>query len=323
LNLKFKKNIVAIETIEPNHMKVSPILLFTYKRLDTLIRTVAALKENTLAKDSDLYIFSDGPKNKNDTKKVREIRQFLKSIDGFKSVTIKESEENKGLATSIIGGVSEVIEFSETVIVLEDDLITTPNFLSYMNSALNQYRTAQQVFSISGYSFDFGLQSEAQEETYFLNRGWSWGWATWKNRWIPIDWEVKDYDAFKKNKQLRKKFAQGGSDVNKMLKRQMEGSLDSWAIRWFYHQFKVDGLTLFPMYSKVFNDGFDANATHTTGSNKRYLPLLDQKHSSNVIFPNEIAIESRYRKLFLKRMGIKARIYGKLETLFVKTFLNR
>ncbi len=304
-------------------MRVCPILLFTYIRFDTLKKTIAALKMNMLAKDSDLYIFSDGPKRGTDAQKVKEIRAFLRSITGFKSVSISESPTNKGLANSIISGVSEVMTFSDTVIVLEDDLITTPNFLTYMNSSLNEYQSKRKVFSISGFSFDFGIESKSQEETYFLYRSWSWGWATWKDRWIDIDWEVSDYNTFKKSKTLRKEMKRGGSDVYGMLKRQMEGSLDSWDIRWFYHQFKVNGITLFPLYSKVYNDGFDADATHTTGSNKRYLPSLDIKNSPGVQFPKRLEVKDKYQNLFLKKVGIKARVFSKLETLFLKYFTHK
>lgn len=304
-------------------MKTAPILLFTYIRLDTLIKTVEALKKNTLAKDSDLYIFSDGGRRESDTQKVNEIRKYLRSITGFKNIIIKESLVNKGLASSVIAGVSEVIVFSDNVIVLEDDLITTPNFLSFMNSALHKYEDKNKVFSVSGYSFDLGTKSKSQEDSYFLNRGWSWGWATWKDRWTDIDWNVSDYNTFKKSKKQRKKFAQLGSDVNIMLKRQMEESLDSWAIRWFYHQFRVNGITLYPLYSKVYNDGWDEDATHTSGSNKRYVPLLDMKHSLNVQFPEIIQVEDKYQNFFLKKMGIKARILSKLDTLFLKSFSRK
>ena len=299
-------------------MKTAPILLFTYKRLEVLKQTIAALEKNPLAKSSDLYIFSDGPKEEFDRQQVANVRTFLKTIKGFKKVAIKESSVNKGLANSIISGVTEVMKFSDSVIVLEDDLLTTPNFLSFMNTSLMNYKNTQKVFSISGYSFDLGLKSPPLDETYFLYRGWSWGWATWRDRWSAVDWEIKDYESFKNDKKRKTEFAQGGSDVNKMLQSQMEGSLDSWAIRWFYHQFKVDGLTLYPVYSKIYNNGFDAYATHTTGSNKRYLPLLDYTYSSNISFPNSLKVQPKYQNIFLDKMGLCARIRSKLETLFFK-----
>jgi hypothetical protein len=140
--------------------------------------------------------------------------------------------------------------------VLEDDLITTQNFLSFMNASLNEYKQKTDVFSISGYSFNLhSTNNEYKESGYFLKRGWSWGWATWADRWNNIDWEVKDYALFIKDTDQQKKFAQGGSDLTDMLQRQMNGKMDSWAIRWFYHQFKVEGVTFYPVYSKIFNIG--------------------------------------------------------------------
>ncbi|MFS4482697.1 sugar transferase [Hyunsoonleella sp. 2307UL5-6] len=293
----------------------APILLFTYKRLDALKNTVDALKRNELASASDLFIFSDGAKHESDQHVIDDIRRFLKTIDGFKSVTITEAPVNKGLANSIIGGVTNVMERFDQVIVLEDDLLTTPNFLSYMNGALNAYKNEDKVFSISGYAFDLRLKDQNPNTLYFLNRGWSWGWATWRDRWEAVDWEVASYDSFSKNSKARKAFAKGGSDLNAMLDKQMSGSLDSWAIRWFYHQFKIKGLTLYPLGSKVYNNGFDAHATHTNGSEKRYIPYLDKEHSNVFDFPSSIEITEKYQKKFQSKMGIMARIRSKIETL--------
>ncbi len=296
-------------------MKPAPILLFTYKRLEALKNTITALKKNELASDSDLFIFSDGPKQPKDKQIIDEIRVFLNTISGFKSVTISASPTNKGLANSIIAGVTKVLEQSENVIVLEDDLLTTPNFLTYMNKALNNYSNEEKVFSISGYSFNLRDKEQNPNITYFLNRGWSWGWATWKNRWEKVDWEVNSYKEFAKNKKERKEFAKGGSDLNAMLDKQMTGKLDSWAIRWFYHQFKNEGLTLYPLGSKIYNDGFDEFATHTNGSEKRYIPYLDKEHSMDFDFPKKIEITQEYQKRFQSKMGIFARIRSKIETL--------
>jgi GT2 family glycosyltransferase len=159
-------------------MSNAPILLFTYKRLATLKQTVAALQNNPMAKESDLFIFSDGAKYESDEIIVAQIRDYLNEISGFKSLKIIKAEKNKGLANSIIDGVTQVMELYEHVIVLEDDLITTPNFLDFMNSCLNKYRASEEVFSISGYSFNLGKEPGNENDNYFLTRGWSWGWAT-------------------------------------------------------------------------------------------------------------------------------------------------
>ncbi|MFY8021544.1 MAG: sugar transferase, partial [Bacteroidia bacterium] len=235
---------------------LAPIILFVYNRLDLTQQTINALKKNDLSNLSELFIFSDGPKNSSDESSVKAVRAMLVNITGFKEVYIFESDVNKGLANSIILGVTNMFNSFDKVIVLEDDLYTTPNFLRFMNASLNEYESNETVYSISGYSFNLGIEKERKFDTYFLNRGWSWGWATWKNRWEKVDWEVKSYEYFRSNNKQRKKFAQGGSDLNKMLDLQMKNKLDSWAIRWFYHQFLVQGLTVYPIYSKIYNHGF-------------------------------------------------------------------
>ncbi|WP_044198470.1 glycosyltransferase [Dyadobacter tibetensis] len=300
----------------------APILLFTYKRLATVKKTIEALKENALADESDLYIFSDGPKNEKDAEIIACLRDYLKTVTGFRNITIYESRVNKGLASSIIDGVSLIIKQSEKVIVLEDDLITTKNFLQFMNLGLESYHTNTEVLSISGYSFNLGEKQHNDDDAYFLNRGWSWGWATWLDRWDNVDWSVNDYPSFKNNLKARKEFAKGGSDLNAMLDKQMEGSLDSWAIRWFYHQFKTKTLTLYPVYSKIFNEGFDSDATHTTGSERRYIPNIDKLCRFDFQFPKTIALSKHFQKKFNDKMGLQQRFLSKLESYIVKFSRN-
>lgn len=294
---------------------LAPIVLFTYNRLDTLKQTVEALKLNYLAPTTELYIFSDAAKNNQDYEAVEEVRKFIYNISGFQSVTIKEAIHNKGLANSIIDGVSEILVKHETVIVLEDDLFCTPNFLNFMNQSLVHYKNESEVFSISGYSFNLNIGKEYEFDTYFLNRGWSWGWATWRNRWENIDWEIRDYDSFKLDKKAKKEFSKGGSDLNSMLRKQMDGKLDSWAIRWFYNQYKTQGLTIYPKESLVFNNGFDIHATHTIGSSKRYIPTMDDGLKLNFKFPAYVSETKIAQKLFQQKMGYLSRIKSKIETI--------
>lgn len=137
---------------------LAPIVLFTYKRLNTLKQTIESLQQNYLATESDLYIFSDAAKGIEDKESVDSVRNYIKTIKGFKSVTITESEVNKGLATSIIEGVSQILKTHETVIVLEDDLVSTNNFLDFMNESLTKYEDETAIFSISGFSFNLNLE---------------------------------------------------------------------------------------------------------------------------------------------------------------------
>jgi hypothetical protein len=283
-----------------------------------LKNTINSLKQNEISINSKLYIFSDGPKNKAEIPLVLAVRDYLSGITGFESITIKNYDEHKGLAVSIIEGVSHVINIHKKVIVLEDDLELSSNFLEYMNQSLHQYENNEQVFSISGYAFD--LDKHTDLDGYFLNRAWSWGWATWYSRWNAVDWEVTSYKDFKINKPQKKRFALLGSDVNLMLKRQMNRKLDSWLIRFIYHQFKVGGLTLYPTVSKVINNGWDKYATHNKGLGERFATSLDNTNNSTFLFPNEIKIHHKYQHLFLRKNSLSARFYNKIKELLLLKF---
>jgi hypothetical protein len=296
-------------------MSYAPIVLFAYKRLDTLIDTVEALQNNYLASNSDLIIYSDAAKNENDAFAVAQVRRFLKNISGFKSVKVYESKINLGLANSIINGVTTVLNTHESVIVLEDDLVTCKNFLNYMNQSLEKYKDNELIFSISGYSFDLSLENKLKTDSYFLNRGWSWGWATWAVQWKGIDWNVSDYNTFRRSRNERRVFSKGGSDLNRMLDFQMAGKLDSWAIRWFYHQYKKKALTLYPVFSKVLNIGFRKDATHTRVSSSRYIPKIDLVNNTTYNFPEVIEVSLIAQKRFNTRMGILSRLQSKLATI--------
>jgi hypothetical protein len=295
---------------------LAPIVLFTFKRLDTLKQTVEALSKNYLAANSDLYIFSDAARSEKDKEAIDSVREYIGSINGFKKVVVFEAEINKGLATSIIDGVSYVLTMHENVIVLEDDLVTSKNFLNFMNASLEFYKFNKEIISICGFSFPY--KSISKEDVYFLNRFWPWGWATWSNRWEFVDWDVKDYAQFKSNKIKRKQFSNLGSDVNAMLDKQMNGNLDSWAIRWTYHIFKNQGLVLYPDRSKISNEGFDEFATNTVGLKNRYVTKIDIDEQVDFKFIEETKINDGRQAEFLKKFGIKARIINKMKELLLR-----
>lgn len=299
-------------------MQLSPIVLFTYKRLDTLKKTVESLSANLLAGSSDLIIYSDGAKSSNEDVSIAEVRAYLKTISGFNTITIHESTVNKGLANSIIEGVSDVINHYGKIIVLEDDLIVSQNFLAFMNAALDFYEQNSKVFSVSGFGLKVALPKNYDYDVYFTPRGLSWGWATWKDRWANVDWEVKDFEKLKKDKKARRKFALGGTDLFPMIKKQMEHNIDSWAIRWFYSQFSTGQLTVFPVLSKVKNIGFDVDATHTNAYN-RYEILFDSSNQQNCIFKSDVIINPLILGSFQSYYGIFQRIfYGRIISPFYK-----
>ena len=296
---------------------LAPIVLFTYKRVDTLKKTIESLNSNLLAKASDLIIYSDGAKIIEDRYLIDEVRSYLKTISGFKSIVIHYSHVNKGLANSIIDGVSSILKEYDNVIVLEDDLIVSKKFLIFMNQSLHQYKNNKKVFSISGYSIPITIVKDYRFDVYFTPRSSSWGWATWNDRWETIDWEMKDYTDFRTNKKKISEFNQGGSDMSGMLERQMQGEINSWAIRWCYHQFKVNMLTVYPVISNIQNIGFSNQATHSNVFN-RYWTTLDIGNKTEFNLPKDAATNHQVLAQFQDFFSVKTRVYNKLKTYLYK-----
>lgn len=304
------------------HLTLAPILLFTYKRLDTLKSSVAALQQNYHASESELFIFSDAAKTPQDEIEIANVRSFIRNINGFKNVSIIEADKNRGLANSIINGVTQIIQQYEKVIVLEDDLVTSPNFLTYMNRALSTYKDNLKVFSIAGYNIPVKISDNYNFDTYFLPRASSWGWATWKNRWIGIDWKVSTFAQLEKDQAQIRAFNQGGSDMYDMLKKQVSGKIDSWAIRWCYHQFKSNTYTLYPVVSKVQNIGFNDMATHTHVYN-RYATPLDEGRQTTFSFPSEVIPDKKLLSQFQSFYSLEMRAIGKIKTYLYKAGLYK
>ena len=294
----------------------APICLFTYNRISETRKTIEALQNNFLAKQSDLYIYSDGGKNKEDKEKISKLRDYLYSISGFKSINIFESMNNKGLASSVIAGVSNVLESHNKIIVLEDDLVTSANFLDFLNQSLEFYQDDNKIFSISGYTLNLP-SLPGKKDYYFGYRASSWGWGIWSDRWNEIDWDVSDYDSFKNDKKTIKKFKRGGSDLPRMLKNQITGKIDSWAIRFCYHQYKKNLLTLFPTKSKLISIGFSGEATNTIGT-KRFNTLLDDELKREFEFQNFKNIDQNIINEFASKFSIKSRIQNQLNKYLSK-----
>ncbi len=288
--------------------ETAPVLLFTYKRRGVTELTLNALQENYLAPHTDLYIFSDGPKKEADFEKVEEVRDFLKNLAGFKSVHIKTATKNKGLANSIIDGVTEILETKRSCIVLEDDLVTSKNFLNFMNDSLNFYQNRKDVFSISGFTFPVEKPADYIFDGYFNPRGCSWGWATWADRWKEIDWKILDDS----NEKIEPRVKSLGSDFPSLIKKYRNRTADSWAIPWCYYQYKKDLATLYPIESKVKNIGFDPDATHTFKTEKRFATELDVNLSTAFSFPNQINFDSTLSKQYTSKFSYLERLKWRL-----------
>lgn len=275
-------------------MNLAPIVLFTFNRLEHTKETINALKKNYLASESELFIYSDGARNELEKVKINDLRIYLRGIDGFKKITIIESEKNMGLAKSVINGVTDIINKYKKIIVLEDDLITSKYFLCYMNESLNMFKSREDIWSIAGYSPNINICKKYNDDIYLTKRGCSWGWATWKDRWDSIDWDIADYIQFKKSRKLKKEFNVSGSDMSPMLDDQMNGRINSWAIRWCYNQFKQNKLTVYPKISMVKNIGTDLSGTHSSKTSK-YDVNINQK---NILINKEIKVQKEILNQF-------------------------
>lgn len=291
----------------------APICLFTYNRLNEVLQTLEALQRNFLASESELFIFSDGPKNEEDKHKVNAVRSHIQSVKGFKSVKIILSDVNNGLASSIIHGVSQILEKYENVIVLEDDLITTPNFLNFMNEALDFYHDDTRIQSINAYSF---YLKNAKSEIYFQLRTGSWGWATWKNRWNK---NIFDKEYIKKVIQsepsiLSQFKVKCGADVPKMLKDSIENRNDSWYIRWTFDHFHNNRFAVYPARSFISNIGHTSDATHCKGIDSYYaVPINNLK--TDFEFSAFHSLDDELSKEFLNYFSRKYKILFRLKLM--------
>lgn len=230
-------------------MIYAPIVLFAYNRPWHILQTIKALQKNELSNECDLIIFSDAPKTVEATEKVNEVRSYLRTISGFKSVTIIERLVNFGLARSIIEGVTEILTKFNCLVVLEDDLVTSPYFLRYMNDALQEYENEEKVISIHGYIYPL---KKPFSEPFFIKGADCLGWATWRRGWKLFEPNgQKLLNELITNKLTKKFDFNGAYAYTNMLKSQILGNNSSWAVRWYASAFLNNCLTLYPGSSLI------------------------------------------------------------------------
>jgi hypothetical protein len=270
---------------------LAPIVLFIYNRPWHTQQTVETLQKNELANESELFIYSDAAKNEQASESVNAVREYIKTINGFKEITIILRDKNWGLADSIIDGVTKIVNEYGRIIVLEDDLVTSPYFLKFMNEGLTMYENEDKVASIHGYIYPI----DNLPNTFFIKGADCWGWATWKRAW-----DVFEPNGQKILDELKSRGLEKGADFNnsygltQMLKDQIKGKNNSWAVRWYMSAFLKDMLTLYPGKSYVQNIGNDDSGTHcgvsdifrvelSTSNNINRLELVENSDSRKKI----------------------------------------
>ncbi len=293
--------------------QLAPIALFAYRRSAHLRRAVEALLLNPLARESDLHVFCDAPRKPEDECGVACVKQYVKTITGFKSVKIIYRENNLGLFKSVLNGVTSICNAEGKVIVLEDDLLVAPDFLRFMNDALSIYENEKSVYQISGYKFP--VPSGPDDMALFLPIISCWGWATWKRAWDHFDASLEGLERIRAVSELRKRFNINETyDYFRMATDQRDGRIDSWGICWYLSVFVRDGLVLYPARSLVQNIGTDDSGTHGAGHAELQESLeLAIYDSTKQRFPDQInytssnfrAVEDilrRVRPSFIRRL---------------------
>ena len=298
-------------------MNTAPIIVFAFNRLDALKNTIDSLSLNEEAKQSDLFVFVDGAREsrQGEKEKVKAVQEYVKTVSGFKSVEYFFSGHNKGLGKSIIEGVTRIINQYGKAVVLEDDLVLSSNFLAFMNEGLNRYENEQKVFSICGYTNKIKAPTDYPFDAYFCTRSSSWGWATWKDRWETVDWELKDWNRYSKMARAFNKW--GGSDCFGMLRSVKKGRGNSWAIRFGFAEFLQDKLSLFPVISKVKNDGFDGTGTNCKKWS-RFKYIFDTEASKDFKLPSDVCLNKTLYKSAMSYHTILIRIYSRIMYLMHK-----
>ena len=243
----------------------SPIALFAFNRPEHTAATLEALGNSVLSSNSELTIFCDGLRSPKDADAVAQVRAVAREAKGFKRLDVVERSGNLGLARSIISGVSQMLDSHDRVIVLEDDLVTSPHFLTFMNDGLQRYVDEDRVLSICGYRYPV---PGSLPETFFLRGAHCWGWATWRRGWTLFEHDAEKLVAELVSRDLIYIFDILGSFPHtQMLQRVAAGEGESWAIRWMASAVLNDKLTLYPGISLVFNTGMDSSGNSAPATN--------------------------------------------------------
>lgn len=276
-----------------NKVKYAPIVLFVYNRADHTEDTVTALLNNAECSESELFIYSDAPKNPDQHHAVQSVRDYIRRVKGFKKITIFEQEVNLGLSASIINGVSEIINQFGRVIVLEDDLIVGPYFLDFMNRSLEKYESDKRVACIHGYIYPVDTELEP---VFFLKGADCWGWATWKRAWDLFEPDGKKLQSELEKSNLQREFDfDGAYPYYKMMVDQSNGLNQSWAVRWYASAFLKDMFTLYPGISLVQNIGLDSSGTHCSDTDS-YNTVMNMHRIAEV--ETEVEVNQHAREAF-------------------------
>lgn len=305
------------------------IIIFAFNRPWHLKQTISSLAKNFLSNKSFLTIFCDGPRTDKEKRQTDAVRNVARSTTGFAKLEVIEQKNNLGCAISVISGLNEMFSLHKKLIVLEDDIISSPHTLHFLYTCLNKYEEESSIFNISAWSAPpilLPIRQTYPYDAYFIPRSNCWGWGTWRDRWQKIDWDVSDYPFFSNTPVLQQAFNTGGEDLSRMLHAQLrEKSIDSWAIRFDYARFKHGCLGLNPVRSYTTNIGF-GSGTHTTAATSRWdndinLAVSDPRLPEHIFVDEDIL---RAYKAVYSPPSLQIRALNKLSRMLLgKNLIDR
>lgn len=325
-------------------MKLAPVIVFNYNRPDHSKQVWDALAKNEYAAETELYLYCDGPKevkgegmNGLEDERLRKNRALVNEVQSlakqyaidapkqskFKAVHVICSENNKGLANSIIGGVTDVINKHGRVIVLEDDLLTSPYFLKFMSEALERYDSRKAVFTICANRPPLNrvqIPADYEYDVFVSQRPMSTGWATWADRWNIVDWSMNYLsDLLQKPYQIDA-MSRAGKDVLKMLLLQRDHKIDSWAVQYCYAHFANHAVAIMPCQSYVDNIGFDGTGIHSGKNEKDHRNNItiapENPRWLDVLYEDKRIINAFYKYCNIDKRSLWKRLIRKVYTIF-------
>ncbi|WP_099340016.1 glycosyltransferase [Candidatus Fonsibacter ubiquis] len=290
---------------------LAPIVIFSYKRRETIEKLIISLLKNKESKNSNLYIFQDNHKNIYDKNRVEDVKSYIRNINGFKKKKIYYRSINFGLSKNIIEGIKLVFSKYNKAIFLEDDLIVSDQFLKFMNKCLNFYYKKKKIWHISGWNYDINIKNNKYDAFIIRNTN-SWGWATWKDRWKYFSKDPEKIVKTWKSNNIAKFNLDNVYDFFLQIKKNYLRISDTWGIFWYATVFVNRGLCIYPKKSLVKNIGFDEFATNTKVKQFFFDNTIDYK-KKNIMLPiklkeNKLFLEA-IKNLILKQRSLLYKIY--------------
>lgn len=289
----------------------TPLALFVYNRPHHIRRAFEALMRCSARERCAITVYCDAPRESSHRKAVAEARAVVAAWAPRLDATVVYQPQNLGLARSIAGGVTDLVTRHGRAIVLEDDLVPSPEFLEFMLAGLDRYENDDRVAQVSGCLLTGATKS--QTDGVFLPLTTSWGWATWQRAWSLFRWQdnIDPYE-LDRDREFRDRFTLGGkAKFHKMLQDRLNGRNDSWAILWWFAVARANKLVLYPRETLVWNGGFDRSGVHCGGLEKfRGAPprlFLTRRLPTPIRLPETVSIDAAafeaVRRLFAAEKG--------------------